>query len=247
MKKTFLSILFLFAFAICVQAQGNIGYSRLYDSANRLVTQTGDLSNRVYNDFRNSRFGNNRSDLDAVFLAQQLDASARLFQQMISDRRRDAELRDAAAILSELSRRAPGFGSNSFMWRDVQTTINNIQREVGYGGGYDGGYNPEPPPTRPVSGRVAWRGTVDHEVHVVIQGRNLETRTLQGTEYRNETFNFTSALPSRNVTVEVTKKSGRGEVSVIQQPTRNNNHTAIIRIFDGGSGARQYELDIYWY
>jgi hypothetical protein len=242
MKKTFLSTLFcLFALTISIQAQNNVNYFRLNDAANRLVTQTGSLSTRVYNDFRNSRSGGSRSDLETVFLAQQLDASARLFQQMVSDRRRDSELRDAASILLDLSRRAPTFGSNSFIWRDVQTAVHNIQREVGTGGGY------EPPSSRPVSGRVAWRGTVDHEIHLVIQGRNLETRVLQGTEYRNETFNFTSALPSRNVTVEVNKKSGRGTATVIQQPTRNNNYTAIIRVFDSGSGAREYDLDIFWY
>jgi hypothetical protein len=245
MKKTFLLTLFcLFALTISIQAQNNIRYSRLYDEANRLVTQTGDLSNRVYNDFRNSRFSS-RSDLETVFLAQQLDASARLFQQIVSDRRRDSDLRDAASILSDLSRRAPTFGSNSYLWRDVQTTINSIQREVGSGGGYDGGDNP--PPSRPVSGRVTWRGTVDHEIQLVIQGRNIETRVLQGTEFKNETFNFTSGLPNRNVTVEVEKKKGRGTVTVIQQPTRNNDYTAVVRIMDSGSGAREYELDIYWY
>jgi hypothetical protein len=242
MKKTFLSILFcLFALTISVQAQGNLN-----NAANRLVTQTGDLSTRIYNDFRNSRGIGSRADLETVFLAQQLDASARLFQQMVADRRRDSELRDGAAILSDLSRRAPTFGSSSYLWRDVQSTINIIQREAGTGGGYDGGYRP-PPPTRPVSGRVAWRGTVDHEIHLIIQGRNLETRAIQGTEYKNESFNFTSPLPSRNVTIEINKKKGRGTATVIQQPTRNNNHTAIVRIYDDGSGAREYELDIFWY
>ena len=241
MKKTFLSTLFcLFALTISIQAQNNVRYSRLNDAADRLVSQTGDLSTRVYNDYRNSRSGT-RSDLETVFLAQQLDASARLFQQMVEDRRRDSDLRDGAAILSDLSRRAPTFGSNSFLWRDVQTTINYIQREVGSGGGN------EAPPSRPVSGRVAWRGTVDNEIHLVIKDRNLETRMIAGTEYKNETFNFTSALPSRNVTVEVNKKKGRGTVTVIQQPTRNNDFTAVVRILDRDSGAREYELDIYWY
>jgi hypothetical protein len=250
MKKTFLSILFCFiALTISVAAQNNIRNSRLSDAADRLATQTGDLSSRLYNDFRN-RASNTRSDLDQLFLAQQLDSSARLFQQMVSERRRASELRDAAAILSDLSRRAPGFGSSSYLWRDVQTTVSTIQREAGTGGGYggnNGGYDGyDPTPSRPVSGRVTWRGTVDDEIQLIIRGRNLETRAISGTEYKNETFNFTSGLPTRNLTVNVDKRKGRGTVRVIQQPTRNNDYTAVIQILDKDSGAKEYELDIYW-
>ena len=207
---------------------------------------TGDRSNRAVLYARVSTEEQARSGYS---LAQQLEASARLFQQLLSDRRRDSELRDAAQILSDLSRRAPSFGSSSYLWRDVQTTINNIQREIGNvtgGGGYDpdDGYNRPP---RPVSGRVTWRGTVDDEVQLTIQRRDLETRTISGSEFRNESFNFTSPLPNRNVTVEVNKRKGRGRVTVIQQPTRNNDFTAVIQILDKESGNREYELDISWY
>jgi hypothetical protein len=124
-----------------------------------------------------------------------------------------------------------------------------MQREIGVGGGNggrddDGGYDR---PQRPVSGRVTWRGTVDDEVQLTIRGRDLETRTISGSEFRNESFNFTSALPNRNVTVEVNRRKGRGRVTVIQQPTRNNDFTAVIQILDKDSGNREYELDISWY
>lgn len=251
MKKTFLSILFcVIALTISVQAQNN---SRLAD---RLVTQTGSLSDKLYNDFR-SRTSSSRSDLEPVFLAQQIDSSARLYQQMVRDNRRDSELRDAAGILSDLSRRAPAFGSNGYLWREVQSTIRELQGAVG-GGGYgdnrgNDNNNDRPDrndrndrPDRPVSGRVTWRGSVDIEVQLVIKGSDLETRTISGTPYNNGSFNFTSALPTRNMTVEVNKKKGRGNVNVIQQPTRSNDYTTVIQIFDKDNGAKEYELDIYW-
>lgn len=253
MKKTILSILFcVVALAVSAQAQGYRGSGRLRDAADRLATQASDLSNRLYNDFRSRNF-NSRSDLDALFLAQQLDSSARLFQQMVQDNRRDSELRDAAAILSDLSRRAPGYGSNSYQWRDVQTSITDIQRLAtggyGTGGGYgndNGGYVPPGNDGR-VTGRVTWSGTVDNEVQLTVRGDNIETRTISGNEFRNENFNFTSPLPNRGVNVQVNKKRGRGEVRVIQQPSRTNNYTAVIQILDKKGSNDRYELDIYWY
>lgn len=253
MKKLLLSILFCFI-ALTISAQAQYINSRLKDAADRLASQSNDLSSRAYSDFR-SRRSSTRADLDALFLAQQLESSARLFQQMVQDNRRSSELSDAAAILSDLSRRAPSYGASSYQWRDVQNSINTIQREVGSSSGNDrddntnnddGGpiYNR---PERRVSGRVTWRGTVDDEVQLTISGRNVETRTISGSEFKNENFNFTSPLPNRNVTVEVDKKKGRGDARVLQQPSRSNNYTAVIQIQDKKGSNDRYELDIYWY
>ena len=252
MKKLLLSILFCFI-ALTISAQAQYINSRLRDAADRLASQSNDLSTRAYSDFR-SRSSSTRADLDALFLAQQLDSSARLFQQMVQDNRRSSELRDAAAILSDLSRRVPSYGSGNYQWRDVQNSINTIQREVGSGYGNDrddntnnGGGPIGNRPERRVIGRVSWRGTVDDEVQLTIRDSDVETRTVSGSEFRNENFNFTSPLPNRNVTVEVDKKKGRGNVRVLQQPSRSNNYTAVIQIQDKKGGNDTYELDISWY
>ena len=42
------------------------------------------------------------------------------------------------------------------------------------------------------------------------------------------------------------KKTGRGTAKVIQQPTADNNWTAIIQLLDKNGGAREYGLEIYW-
>jgi len=253
MKKSILSVLcsiLLFAAFASAQEADRYGSPRLDNLVNELKRQTVDLVDRTSEDLR-QRNSNSRADIEAAFLAQQLDASVGFFQQFIRDGRRAGELRDAAGILNDLARRAPNFGSNNAPWRDVQASINDINRELGgrSGGGNNSGGNNSGGNNNgggQSSGKAFWRGTVDKEVHLVLQRRNIETRTISGGTYNNTNFSFTSSLPSRNVTVEVIKKAGRGEVRVLEQPNRDNNYSAVVQIVDDGSGAREYQLEIVW-
>lgn len=246
MKKTilfsFLSLL-IFSFSVFAQnEEGRYASTRLDDLVNQLKRQTVDLADQTSEDVRRRSF-NSRSDLEAAFLAQQLDASAGFFQQMYRDGRRASELRDAASIMTDLARRAPNFGSNSGMWRSVQNTINDINRELGNsgGGGNQGGGN-----QGNVLGRVFWRGTVDSKVYLEIQGNSLKVVTMEGQAYPDGVFSFTNPLPRRNVSVNVNKVRGRGEVRVIQQPNRDNNYTTLIEITDREGGAREYQVEVFW-
>lgn len=242
--------LILFSFALLVSfsssafAQSDDFSSRRLDNyANQLKRYTVDLSDRTYDDLIRGR-ANGRREIDLAFLAQQFDASAGLFQQMVRDNRNASELRDAVSILSDLARRAPTFGSNNNLWRDAKNTIDDIERELGGRGSDGGGNNGNTGGNQ--SGTAFWRGTVDNKVQLIIRGRDIETRTVEGRAYPAGTFSFTSPLPNRNVDINVEKKDGRGRVRIIQQPNRSNNHTAIIEIFDDGSGARSYQLEISW-
>ncbi len=243
MKKsilfTFLSLL-IFSFGAQAQNAERYGSSRLTNLSNQLKRQTVDLADRTSEDLRRSN-SNSRADIENAFLAHQLDAGAGLFQQMVGDRSRASDLREAVSILSGIARRAPSYGSQGNLWRDAQRTITDIERELGnYGGG--GGDDND----GNSSGRVTWRGMVDAKVRIVISGKNLDVNTITGQTYNAGTYNFTSALPRRNVTVDVTKRRGRGDVRIVQQPNRNNNYTAIVEVIDSDSGAREYELEIYW-
>ena len=240
-----LSVL-IFSFSASAQIESDRYYSsRLENLADQLKRDTVDLADRTSEDLRR-RNSNSRNDVQAAFLAHQLDASVGLFQQLIRDRNsRASDLRDAAAILTDLARRAPSYGSNSNLWRGAQNSINDINRELGSnnsGGGSGGGNNGGGQRT----GRAYWRGIVDKQVHLVIRNRNIETQTIDGREYPAGRFSFTADLPTRNISVEVDKKSGRGDVRIIQQPSRDNGYTAIIQIDDNDSGAREYQLEINW-
>ncbi|MDQ2747657.1 MAG: hypothetical protein M3T96_10400 [Acidobacteriota bacterium] len=263
MKKSilfaFCSILIFACAAAAQDEQNRYGSSRLDNLTNQLKRQTVDLVDRTTEDLKRSN-SNTRSDIEAAFLAQQLDASAGLFQQFARDNRRASELRDAGSILSDLTRRAPNYGSNNSLWRDAQRTVDDINRELGGSGngggnggngggnggnGGNGGGNGGNGGGQS-SGSAFWRGTVDQEVQLVIRRRNIETRTISGTPYDNGTFSFASSLPTRNVNVNVIKKSGRGSVRVVQQPNRDNDYTTIIQVLDSGGGAREYQLEINW-
>lgn len=241
MKKSILFILLaISAFSFTVQAQEAERYSssRLSNLATQLKRQTVDLADRTSEDLRRSN-SNTRSDIETAFLAQQLDASAGLFQQMVGDRSRASDLRDAAGILSGLARRAPSYGANN--WRDVQKTIDDIEGELGSSSG-SGNNNTG----GNVAGGVTWRGTVDAKIQISVKGKGIDVNTFSGQNYGAGTYNFTSALPRRNVSVDVIKKKGRGDVRVVQQPNRSNDYTAIIEVLDNDNGAREYELEIYW-
>lgn len=249
MKNTILSaLLFLFAFSSAANAQRqtpDYRSSTLDGLSVQLKRQTVDLADRASNDLRRG-YANSRADLEAAFLAQQLDASAGLFQQMTRDNRSAQELRDAASILSDLARRAPN-NSNGNLWRTAQNTINDISRELGgYNSGGGGGWDNDGGRNNGVAGRAYWRGVVDNETQLVIRGNEIETRAISGAPTYNVSYNFTSPLPDRNRTVEAVKQKGRGSIRILQQPRRDNDFTAIVQIIDGEKGAKEYELEIFW-
>ncbi|CAN5407904.1 hypothetical protein BH10ACI1_BH10ACI1_21880 [soil metagenome] len=97
-----------------------------------------------------------------------------------------------------------------------------------------------------VLGRVFWRGMVDAKVNLIIQDLSLKVNTLEGTAYPDGVSSFTAALPRRSVTVSVNKTEGRGTAQVIQQPTRDNDYTAIIEITDTKGGAKEYQVEVFW-
>jgi hypothetical protein len=243
-KLILLTLLLVSGFVLSAAAQEDFYSTRLDNYAQQLKRRSVDLVDRTSEDLRRTS-SNSRSAIEEAFLAHQLDASVGLFQQMISDKRPASELRDGAALLTDLVRRAPGYGTNSNLWRNVQTSVNDINRELGgnTGGGNNGGGNTD---NRPVIGRVYWRGTVDDKIQLVIRDSQVETRVIGGQSYPEGTFSFTASLPNRNVTVEVNKTKGRGSARVIQQPSKSNDYTTIVEISDSDGGAKEYQLDIYW-
>lgn len=245
MKKSILfTLLSISVFVFSVSAQ-NAEYSasRLNNSADRLKRLTVDLADKTSNRLQANSI--TRADIEEAFLASQFDASVNLFAQMLGDNRRAAELRDAAVFLNDLARRVPNFGANSYLWRDVQTSVNDINRELGNStGNSDGGGNNNN--SNSIIGRAFWRGMVDDKVQLVIQNQSVRVQTVSGRSHPDGTYNFTAPLPTRKVTVGVNKQRGRGSVRVLQQPSRENDFTSVIEIYDEGSGAKEYQLEIFW-
>ncbi len=95
-------------------------------------------------------------------------------------------------------------------------------------------------------GRVTWRGRVDQTVNIIISGGDVQSVDTAGTGLSNVNFKLTGYLAYRPGSVNVRRENGRGTVSILQQPSRNNDYTAIVQIFDPKSGADNYEVEISW-
>jgi hypothetical protein len=177
-------------------------------------------------------------------LAKQFSAAAELFNRMVNDRRGNEELRDAFQLLQSTYTGVDRNNLQRARWNNVQRLMSEIDQELGRGTGTPGYPLPDQGGSR--SGQMSWRGTVDDDVRIIIRGGTAEVETIGGSPYYDAVTNFTSSLPARRANVTVTRRRGRGEVFVEQQPSRENNYTAIIRVRDTRGGASQYEFDVNW-
>jgi hypothetical protein len=123
--------------------------------------------------------------------------------------------------------------------------MSDLARELNYGSGgnepSDGGR-----PDNGRGGRMTWRGRVDDDVRIIIRGGTADVETIGGTAYDNGQPNFSASLPSRRVNVRLQVRTGRGQVYIEQQPSRDNDFTAVIRIKDPKGGASDYEFELSW-
>lgn len=80
---------------------------------------------------------------------------------------------------------------------------------------------------------------------ISINGRKWEP---VWTDHRSDDFtNFNHPLGSLVGThISLRLKKGRGEVSILEQPSESNGYKAIIHFQDMGAGADNYEIRISW-
>jgi|SRR6185436_2875509 len=217
--------------------------NRLMDLAGRLSREAGDFADSSYGNFSNNQ-RSARNDVEAVMLAHQFSGASQIFYRMVVDRRRNQDLRDAFDMLQNLARSMERNNVQRTNWNNIQRLLNDVSRELGGGGGGDD--YPDTGNTGNRSGRMTWRGRVDDDVRIRIRGGSADVETIGGSPYYDAQPNFFNSLPNRRVTVRLTEKRGRGEVFIEQQPTRENDFTAIVRIKDPKGGASDYAFTIEW-
>ncbi|MDQ3633213.1 MAG: hypothetical protein M3405_01720 [Acidobacteriota bacterium] len=254
MKKPIIfTILLVFVFSLSIQAQD---YSRLQNIANNIEREANSLVNQTARSLSRNR-NNSSADIRNLFLAQQLSVSAKLMRQMISERYNVNDLRTAENSLSTLARSLPsGRG-----WQNVQNSIRQLDGELRRGGfgnnrnnrnndiyNNDDNYNNNDNfGNNNITGSATWNGRVDNVVQIAVRGRRIQSKTVAGATYPPGRYTFNGNLPLRgNVSIGVNKRDGRGDVRIVQQPSRLNNYTAIIEIRDSDGGADNYSLEIYW-
>jgi hypothetical protein len=233
------TLLFVAQTALAQFGQSN----RLTDLADRLSRDADSFADATYNSYSNS-VRSSRNDVEAVLLSQQFAASSRIFYRMVVDRRRNQDLRDAFNLLQEHARSVERNTQQRTAWYNVQRTMTDVARELNYdspGGGNDG-----QPPQGGRGGTMTWKGRVDDDVRIVIRGGRAEVETIGGTAYYDAQTNFSASLPPRRVTVKLNVKRARGQVFIEEQPSRENNFAAVIRIKDSRGGASDYEFELSW-
>jgi len=217
--------------------------NRLTDLADRLSRDADSFADATYNSYSNS-LRSSRTDVEAVLATQQFAASARIFYRMVVDRRRHQDLRDAYTLLQEAARSVERNNQQRTAWSNVQRTLTDLSRELdnnSSGGGGGGGNQGDGR-----GGRMTWKGRVDDDVRIVIRGGRADVETVGGTPYSDSQPDFGASLPSRRVTVRLNVKRARGQVFIEEQPSRENNFAAVIRIKDPRGGASDYEFELSW-
>ncbi len=222
--------------------------SRQLDAlADRLVEQASQMAEQSYRDFTD-RTRNTRADVEALYQDEQVKSSAALFSRMARDRRPRTQLQNASAVLSDLARSADRYNRQRALMNDIRRTISDIQRELNFGGGIGtgtgGGIG-----SGSMSGTMRWRGTIDDVSQLRIRDDSVQVVAIGGQEYSDGTYNFTSPMPSRGrggVVVRLNKIRGRGDVRIVQQPSRSNDYTTIVEVRDMDRGASDYEFELSW-
>ena len=223
-------------------ASTSLAQSRLNELSSRLSTEANQFADASYRPalgaFRESR------NAQAAMLAHHFNGGARLFNRMVIDRVRRNDLRDAFNVLQSLATPIDSNNVDGARWSNIQRLMADISTELLNRNDPRDPRDDDNSPSR--SGRMTWRGRVDDDVRIVIRGGRADVETIGGTPYYDAATDFNASLPRRRVTVSVQKRRGRGEVFIEQQPSRENDFAAVIRIRDSRGGASEYEIEVSW-
>ncbi len=96
------------------------------------------------------------------------------------------------------------------------------------------------------NGAVVWSGAVDGEVIIRFRRDNAWVENLSGQGSWNERYRFNSSLSSNVEAVYLNNVRGRGDITVIEQPSRRNNYTACVLIRDRQRSASNYSFTLSW-
>ena len=95
--------------------------------------------------------------------------------------------------------------------------------------------------------QVTWTGSVDDTATVYFQGGKSWVDNVTGKPVEDANSTFHGDLPSNALTnVALTKIAGRGQVALIQQPTKDNNYTAAVRVVDPDPDRDHYQFTLKW-
>jgi hypothetical protein len=89
-----------------------------------------------------------------------------------------------------------------------------------------------------------WSGRIDRETYITMRGATA--RAMQGRYQVGGNLRLQSALPRDDGRVMVWVERGSADVDVVQQPSRRNDYTAIIRVRDDARRNDRVRLSARW-
>jgi len=97
-------------------------------------------------------------------------------------------------------------------------------------------------------GSFFFYGDIDDVTIIRIRGSEATAEAVRGRAIVTKMAMLNGALPTSSPAsaVEVTKGLGRGNVELLERPSRENNYTVVIRVRDDQSGSDQYRIHLTW-
>ena len=92
---------------------------------------------------------------------------------------------------------------------------------------------------------LRWSGDVDEDLEIQVRPRGVDYRTVSGKVPRGVQSSFT-AMPSTASELIIHQTQGRGNIAVVQQPTPENEYTALVRVRDPQAGYGHYSFEVSW-
>lgn len=99
----------------------------------------------------------------------------------------------------------------------------------------------------PGKGQCDIRLQVDGEVEVAVRGDVVHVRTLSGRDARDDGSECNEPLPAGNIqgfNFEV--RDSRGDIRLIEEPSRRSGFAAVVRIRDSSGGEGRYHFRLSW-
>jgi hypothetical protein len=92
-----------------------------------------------------------------------------------------------------------------------------------------------------------WHGEVDGIDDILIRGSQVKIEHISAKPIQSQDHRFSAPLPFGEVELTLQVISGRGSVRLMEQPSKRNGYTAVVRVDDqDNSGDDRYEFELSW-
>jgi hypothetical protein len=94
---------------------------------------------------------------------------------------------------------------------------------------------------------MRWSGRVDGRVRVIVESQRAWSEVISGAPVAGERAEFERALPNREFpNAGVRRLRGRGDVEIVEYPSRRNGYRLVFEIDDRRGGGDDYVVEVGW-